>query len=192
MSTPCRGAATFDETLDHVLPGVPLVVSIVCGNDYYAQKVKPVTHHMEQAIAHYCSRVSKLARVHLAVTGMPSDVWDYQSWMTSTSWQQYDSNSAAFRALFEKNGAVSITGAAELRGIHLADRIGHIHVDSEAVVTAAYISWVRRANAALPPPPPPPPPAPAVEFPWSAHWSPQRQRHYFVYGGVSGMGIARV
>ena len=144
MSKPCGGAATFQEMLEHVPRGIRFLVSIVCGNDYYSQKVKPVIGHMEQAIADYCSRASKLATVHLAVTGMPSDVWGYKSWMTSTSWQQYDSNSATFRALFEKHKAVAITGAAQLSRIQVADRVGHVHVDSERVVSAAYLSWSAR------------------------------------------------
>ena len=114
VSTPSGGAATFQEMLEHVPRGVRFLVSIICGNDYYGQKVKPVTDHMEAAIADYCFRASTLATVHLAVTGMPSDVWSYKTWMTSTSWQQYDSNSATFRALFEEHKAVAITGGCPI------------------------------------------------------------------------------
>ena len=126
--------------LEHVPRGVRFVVSIVCGNDYYGSRVQPVTPAMDTAIAEYCARVEKLAPVHLAVTGMPSDVWGYKTWMSADSWQQYDCNSATFRSLFEKHGAVAITGASELSGIRLADSIGHVHVDSEPIVCAAYLS----------------------------------------------------
>ncbi len=36
--------------------------------------------------------------------------------MSTESWQQYNDNSATFRAHFEEHGAVAITGAAELAG----------------------------------------------------------------------------
>ena len=88
MAHPCGGAASFAEMLEHVPRGVRFVVSIVCGNDYYGHRVHPITPAMEIAIAEYCARVEKLAFVHLAVAGMPSDVWGYKTWMSADSWRQ--------------------------------------------------------------------------------------------------------
>ena len=153
LAHPCGGAAHFVEMLDRVPRGVQYLVTTACGNDYYSHKPRPHSSQLETAVRDYCRRASQMCAVHLAVAGMPSDVWHYRNWMSPAAWQQYDAHSATFRAWFEDHGALAVTGASELSGIRVADGVGHVHIDSEPLVQVAYLKWVRRAVAALPAPP---------------------------------------
>ena len=69
--------------------------------------------------------------------------------MSSVTWHyvgaldiKYDAACAELDVAFRGACVSFMSGAAELRGLKLADRIGHVHVESRDVVFAAYFAWV--------------------------------------------------
>ena len=98
----------------------------------------------------------------LVVGGMSSATWQYDGAFGA----KYDAACVELSVAFRDAGVSFTSGAAELRGLKLADRIGHVHVESRDVVFAAYFAWVgacanlTSVEAPLLPPlePLPPPP----------------------------------
>ena len=63
--------------------------------------------------------------------------------MSGCSTAQYDANCEESVRVFCASDVYAECGVDELVGLKLADRVGHVHVDSERVVFDAYKVWVR-------------------------------------------------
>ena len=75
--------------------------------------------------------------------------------MSAKTWQYSGPRAAAYdvaclslKRSFAEAGVACVSGIEELRGLKLADAIGHVHEDSSAAVFSAYRSWVRQGVVA--------------------------------------------
>ena len=67
---------------------------------------------------------------------------------TRTRWgHDYDTSVAQCHAVFAECGVPSVTGADELVGLTLVDTVGHIDLECEGKVFAAYKVWLDKALA---------------------------------------------
>ena len=90
---------------------------------------------------------------------------------------RFDQHVKTLLSRFKSCGITAISGATELAGVVLGDKIGHVSRRSESIVFAAFAEWAclgephwsvaEPVSVVVPPPPPPPPVLPEG---WCAHW----------------------
>jgi len=184
-------AATFAELLHCVPRTCRFIVPIICGNDWYDGFVRPLRASALDAARSFCEKLVEREVCSLSVLGMSSAVWGYDKWMAPLSARRFDEHAAAMAELFGSFGLGSCTGAAELAGLKLADRIGHVHWDGKAVVFGAIKAWVSECMLLLARPPAPvvadgrglgvgsAPEPPSVPHWWQAVWYSDSNKFYF-------------
>ena len=64
--------------------------------------------------------------------------------MSQSQRELYDANARRLAEVFSGCGVAATTGVEELRGVAIADGVGHVRSSSKAVVFAAYVSWVKQ------------------------------------------------
>ena len=81
------------------------------------------------------------AEFSMVVLGGGSGLWGYD---THGDWDSslYDSFVLRCLAMFVYGVDAVRSGCVELRGIRVCDRIGHVHEDSQDMLTTAFVEWV--------------------------------------------------
>ena len=131
--------------------GVRFIIAVVCGNDWYdANRVQPLGADVLSAADSLCARMRDRSQEQFAVIGASSETWGYSGWMDLASQRQYDENTRVFIERFSVAGVPATSGAGELRGITLADSIGHVLASSWDIVFEAYRCWVFTCCASEP------------------------------------------
>ena len=200
LFTPCGGGLTFAE-LVATLPGdLSWLVPVVCGNDLYKRgKIPSFDEALLAAVDDLCRRMQEKAACVCAVFGGSSSLWQYAHNLSPDAARRYDAHVERLRARFEERGVPSVTGAVELSGVILGDKIGHVSIESEELVFTAFETWVAWCvgncatsdgsggcpAAAVEPVvdqgkavPPAPPVLPAG---WSAVWARDHRQYWFLH-----------
>ena len=130
-----KRAATFEQMLPY-LPegGVRFLIAVVCGNDWYGMSVRHLATDVMDAAASFCDRMRGLSQHQCVVVGGSPETWDYERCgMSAACMERCDENACALSRCFNSNGVRTCTGAEELRGVEIADGLGHITASSVGV-----------------------------------------------------------
>ena len=136
-----RGDVTYAQLLAEVPDGTELVIPVSMGNDFYYKGEFDMT--VQQAVRDFCCQLHVKAKHSLVVCGASAATWRYPN----ARGHGYDRSVAQCHAVFAECGVPSVTGADELVGLTLVDAIGHIDLECEAKVFAAYKVWLVEALA---------------------------------------------
>ena len=85
-----------------------------------------------------------------AVVGGSSATWKYDESFSAAQCLLFNTNIQRLREGFNAKNVESISGATELQGIQLGDKIGHVSCTSESIVFDAFVNWVRRSHDIVP------------------------------------------
>ena len=170
---PCAGGLRYAELLAELPAGLECLIPVVCGNDLYRKgRIVDFDSSLLDAVRELCEAMKNKAKRVLAVMGASASVWKYDETLGKEQAVRFDANVSGLRQQFEICGVPAITGASELEGVVLGDEIGHVSVESEATVFAAFSMWAQRCGSeilsqfrSLPAPPSPPPPPPPQPLP---------------------------
>ena len=136
--TPDRCCVTYAQLLAWVPESVELIVPVSMGNDIYK---RDCDDDVEKSVQDFCVQVRAKATNSFAVFGGSALTWQYGV----SVGQAYDTEVRRCCAIFRSCGVRTVTGAEELVGLMLVDRIGHVDVRCESSVFAAYRTWVDMA-----------------------------------------------
>ena len=144
LSKPGDQGALFSELLERVPDDLQILIAVICGNDWYAQRnIRVLDTAVLEAGTSLCAAMSAKSECQLAIVGMSAATWSYEAWMSEEDAAQYDRNAAELAQHFLANGMWAVRGVEDLRGIVAADSIGHVSDESEGIVFEAYQRWVR-------------------------------------------------
>jgi hypothetical protein len=142
LAHPSGSGALYTELLARVPIGVRYLIPVICGNDFYAQSVRPVSAAVRNAVVAFGVQARARLCTTLAVVGMSAETWGYTRWMSEASARQYDDNCVEVALEFQELGVYAVRGSHELQNLKLADGIGHVHVDCERFIFDAIKGWV--------------------------------------------------
>ena len=140
-------SARFSQLLECAPVGLKLLVSVICGNDWYNSK-QCVDQNVLDAATQLCEGMKCKSERQLAVVGMSSSTWSYERNMSTFEQNRFDEDAAFLTSHFLSQQVIAIRGAAELVGIVPADDIGHVDCKSEAIVFSAYKQWLKFCSRA--------------------------------------------
>ena len=136
--TPERCRVTYAQLLAWVPEGVELIIPVSMGNDIYKEGYDD---DVEKSVFDFCAQLRAKAKNSFPVFGGSAATWQY----SESKGPVYDAHVRRCQAIFHACGVRSVTGAEELAGLKLVDRIGHVDVQCESIVFAAYRTWVDMA-----------------------------------------------
>ena len=93
---------------------------------------------------------AKKATRCFAAVGGSSATWKYDDSFSVEQCLLFNTNVQRLRDGFKAKNVESISGASELQGIQLGDKIGHVSSASESIVFDAFVNWVRRSHDIVP------------------------------------------
>ena len=112
------------------------LVPVVCGNDFYkCGRVVDFGSSWLTAVEEFCVLAAGKAERTLVVVGGSAAAWQYDKKFSKQQCVLYDSHVEKVRVHFVACGVAATTGEAELLGLELGDRIGHVSVRSETAAT---------------------------------------------------------
>ena len=129
-----------------------VLVTVAMGNDYYDSYRtgrEYGTGEIDALVDRYAVAVRGVANYNVVVIGGSCDVWGFGRWMDGMFLELYERHRDKFMARFGYHGFKTYTGAQELRGISVADRIGHLDVSSWQILFRAYVVWFGYRRAKL-------------------------------------------
>jgi len=100
--------------------------------------------------AELCDLAMKKASRFFPVVGGSAAIWKYDERLPVDQCLLFDAHVQRLREVFEGKNVQSISGAKELQGLELGDKIGHVSFVSEHIVFNACVSWVAQCHGILP------------------------------------------
>ena len=139
---PMGSGARFADMLSLVPYGLEVILPIVCGNDFLGGGgwyVHKYDLELDKAVEELCVEMKAKSRRQFAVGGGSSSTWNYSH--PEDVNRRYDDNADRLVAAFEACGVRACTGAHELVGMKIVDKIRHVGFQSYNVVEAAFFRW---------------------------------------------------
>ena len=93
-----------------------------------------------------CELAAKKVSRCFAVVGGSAAIWKYEESLSVDQCLLFNDNVRRLRAAFKGKNVEAISGATELQGIQLGDKIGHVSYASEDIVFDAFVTWVIRGH----------------------------------------------
>ena len=127
--------------------GLEIIIPVICGNDCYKKgKIVAFDNAWLVDVEELCELAAKKASRCFAVVGGSAAIWKYEESLSVDQCLLFNGNVQRLRDGFAAKNVESISGAIELQGIQLGDKIGHVSDASERIVFDAFVTWVIRGH----------------------------------------------
>jgi hypothetical protein len=141
----------YSQLLAELPSGLEVIIPVICGNDFYTKgRICVFDEVWSVDAAELCDLAVKKASRCFPVVGGSAATWKYDERLPVDQCLLFDAHVQRLREVLEGKNIQFISGANELQGLELGDKMGHYSSASEHIVFDACVSWVTQCHGILP------------------------------------------